>query len=176
MASVTYGNVIYGLRDLKVTELDGSPQEDLGAAMTLTVQPQFSGGNLEGDDAIKAVVSFITHAEGDLSAGEVSSAALAIMTGVAIVTTSTSPTEVSTMQIDEGDNMPYFKVYGQSLDEGIGDLQILLAKVKLTSFEAMNLENGSFRVSNATVVAVDDGSNGVIQFVQHETAVAVPSS
>lgn len=177
MASVTYGNVVYGLRDIKITNLAGTTQEDLGAAMTMTVQPITSGGRMEGDDAIKAIISFIIGAEGSFSGGELSSAALAIITGKSLTTTGSSPNEVTTLQLDEGDNFPYFKVYGKALDEGSGDMHVLLSKVKVEGgFEVTNLENGNFRVSNISVTAVDDGSNGVMKIVQNETAAALPAS
>jgi len=177
MASVAYSNVIYGLRDLKITELDGSPQEDMGAAMKMAFKPLLQGGRLEGDDAIKAIISFIIGGEVEFSAGEMSSAALAIITGITLTTASTSPTEVTTLQIDEGQNMPYFKVYGKSLDDLIGDVHVLLSKVKVESdFDVVQLENGNFRVSNIKATAIDDGTNGVVKIIQNETAATLPSS
>jgi hypothetical protein len=84
MASVTYGKYVYGLNDLAVTNIGGTTQEDLDAAQTMEVEPQFKVGEFEGDDALKAVVSFITHATGTISAGSISSAALEIMTGISL--------------------------------------------------------------------------------------------
>jgi len=176
MASVQYGDAIYGLRDIKVTNIGGTVQEDLGAASMLEFAPVFDGGRLIGDDAWKAILSYIVGAEGNIRAGQFSSAALSIMTGITLTTSGTTPNEITTLKLSAGDRMPYFKVYGQALDEGAGDMHILASKVKLTSLKASKLENGNWRLTEATVDLVDDGSNGIFKQIQDETAAAVPAS
>jgi hypothetical protein len=177
MPSVTYGNAVFGLRDIKITNSDNDTQEDLGAAVTAEFVPQIVGGGLEGDDAMKAWIAFITHGVLNFSSGEYSSAAVAIMLGLTLTTSGTTPNEETTLQIDEGTRLPYFRLYAQAYDEDAGDIHLLCYKVKLTAIPGMmKLENGNWRMNEFEAVCLDDGSNGVVQIVQNETATAVPST
>lgn len=56
----------FGLRDLKVTTIDGVTQVDLPTARTLSIKPRFSSGELMGDDVIASVISFIIGADWDM--------------------------------------------------------------------------------------------------------------
>jgi hypothetical protein len=176
MASVTYGKYVYGLNDLAVTNIGGTTQEDLDAAQTMEVEPQFKVGEFEGDDALKAVVSFITHATGTISAGSISSAALEIMTGISLATSGSTPNEETELQVDEATRMPYFKIYGKALDESTGDIHLLVHKAKITGGLKLTAGNGEIMMSEAEFIAVDDGTNGVFELIQNETAAAVPAS
>ncbi len=176
MANQTFGKFIFGMSDLKVTSIGGSPtQEDLDAAMELTFRPRFRGGTLEGDDADKAVVSFITGGECTVSAGSISDAAIAIITGVAPTLAGISPNQTNTIQIDAAQRMPYFEVAGKALDEGSGDVHIILKKVKLVGGFEISMKDGEYVTNGFELQAVDDGSNGIIQIVQNETAAALPT-
>ncbi len=175
MASVAYGNAVFGMRDIKVTNAANAVQEDLGAAVSMSVVPTYQGGNLAGDDATKSTIQFVIHGEGQFSAGEVSSAALAIMTGVTLTTTGTTPAAKTVLKVNAGQRMPYFRMYGQSYDDNIGDVHVLLYKVKLTALDCIKLENGNWRMTTGSVICLDDGTNGVFQLVQNETALAVPA-
>ena len=177
MASVTYGDKIYGARDLKVTNIGGTTQEDLGGIQSLSVELVFAGDTLKGDDITIASINFPTHGEGSMAAGTISSAALAIMTGKSLSTSGTTPNEITTLQIDAGDNMPYFKIYGKAVGaESTDDMHLLLYKVKLSSLNAFSIENESWRITEIEFMAFDDGSNGILKLVQNETAAALPSS
>lgn len=177
MASPTYGNIVYGCRDIKITNIGGTTQEDLGAAVTAEFVPELEGGILKGDDANKGSVFYIVGGQLKFSAGEYSAAALAIMLGLTLATTSSTPTEVTTLQLNAGQRLPYFKFYAQALDEGAGDLQLQCYKVKLSGMPGfMKLENGNFRMNEFEAECFDDSTNGVAKVVQHETAVAVPAS
>lgn len=177
MASEIYGNAVFGLRDIKITNIGGSTQEDLGAAVSAELVPEVKGGLLEGDDAVKAVLAFITHATVKFSSGQYSSAAVALMLGLTLTTSGTTPNEVVTLEVGEGARLPYFKLYAQAYDEATGDLHILCSKVKLQGMPGIaKLENGNWRMNEFEAVAIDDGTNGVFQIVQHETATAVPAT
>ena len=177
MASVTYGNAIYGLRDIKITNIGGTTQEDLGAAVTAELVPEVKGGILEGDDAWKAGLAFIVGATLKFSGGEYSSAAVAIMLWLTLTTSGTTPSEVTTLQVDEGARLPYFKAYAQAYDEDSGDMHILASKVKLSAMPGIaKLSNGNWRMNEFEANCFDDGSNGVFQILQNETAAALPTT
>lgn len=177
MASETYGNQIFGLKDLKVTNIAGSTQEDLGAAVMMEAKPVLKTGILEGDDGVKGVVTYPTHAELSFTAGEYSSAAIAIITGISLAASGTTPNEIVELQINEAVRFPYFKLYGQSLDEGTGDMHVLLWKCKVTEIGSLvKLENGNWRMTEMSGVALQDATHGIVEVLQHETATAVPTS
>ncbi len=177
MASPTYGNVVYGCRDIKITNIGGTTQEDLGAAVTAEFVPELEGGILKGDDSNKAGLWYIVGGQLKFSGGQFSAAALAIMLGVSLSTTGSTPNEVTTIQLNAGLRLPYFKFYAQALDEESGDIHLLCHKVKLSGMPGfMKLENGNFRMNEFEAECFDDGSNGVIKTAQHETATAVPAS
>jgi hypothetical protein len=167
---------LYGLRDLKITNAAGTVQEDLDAAQTLSFTPTFSAAELRGDDAVKVQFSNLTGGTASFSAGGYSSAALAIMFGKTITVGGSSPNETATLKLSAGDVMPYFKVYGLARDEAGGDIHVLLPKVKVESLGDFSLGDEEFLITSVDVQCLDDGTNGVIQIIQHETTTAVPSS
>ncbi|MBP8055200.1 MAG: hypothetical protein KA314_05130 [Chloroflexi bacterium] len=176
MANVTYGDKIFGLRDLKVTNIGGTTQEDLDAAQTLSFKFVFQGDNLMGDDALKSTINFATHGEAEVSAGSVSSGALGIMLGVTPATTGSTPNAVTEIQVNAGANMPYFKIYGKSLGEGTDDMHVLLSKVKVKDCSILELGNGQWRISKFTVICVDDATHGIVEIKMNETAATLPTS
>jgi hypothetical protein len=176
MASETYGKFIYGLRDLKITNIGGTVQEDLDAAQTLTFSPTFSSAELRGDDVIKVSMGSLSGGTASISAGGYSSAAQAIMFGKTLGQSGSTPNEITTLQLNSGDVMPYFKIYGLARDEGGGDVHVLLSKVKVTSWGGIDISDESWFINSVDVQALDDGTNGVIKIIQHETTAALPSS
>ena len=176
MTNVTYGHTVASLSDLKVTNIGGTTQEDLDVAMELTFTPEIREHKWVGDDRNKAYASTLLGGRATISSGAISSAALAIITGQSLSTTSTSPTEVTELQLDAGTRFPYFKVYGVAPDEGTGDLQVLLYKVKLASGLEFSLKDGELVTPGFEVEVLDDGTHGVFELIQHETATAVPAS
>jgi hypothetical protein len=72
--------------------------------------------------------------------------------------------------------MPYFKIYGKALDESTGDIHLLVHKAKITGGLKLTAGNGEIMMSEAEFIAVDDGTNGVFELIQNETAAAVPAS
>jgi hypothetical protein len=176
MASENYGKFIYGLRDLKVTNIGGTVQEDLDAAQTLTFSPTFTEAALRGDDVEKASMGSLSGGTASISAGGYSSAAMAIMFGKTLSQSGSTPNEITTLQLNQGDVMPYFKLYGLARDEAGGDVQVLLSKVKVTGWGGIDFSDENWFINSVDVRVMDDGTNGVIKILQHETTAALPSS
>lgn len=174
--TTTYGNKPFGLRDVKITNIAGTTQVDLPAAQELTITPRLLTGELKGDDSIRAVVAFIEAADWSLSAGGISLDALAIITGQAVSVSGTSPTEKTTLNLAAGDAMPYFKIYGKSMGDGSDDVHVKLYKCKVTGNIEGTFSNGQFYITKLSGVAIDDGSNGVMDIVQNETATTLPTT
>jgi len=170
-----FGNKVFGLRDLKVTNIGGTTQKDLPVAQKLKVAPKMKSGELEGDDSLVSVVAFIISAEWELEAGGIDLDALAIITGKAVTLAGVTPNQTATWKLSAGDNMPYFKIYGKSLGDGIDDIHAKMSKVKCMEFEG-EFSEGEFFVTACKGIAVDDGTNGVVTVVQNETAAALPAT
>jgi hypothetical protein len=174
---MAFGDKPFGLRDIKITSIGGTPtQADLPAAQTLTFRPRFTSGELMGDDSLVSVVAFVNAYEWQLSAGGISLEALAIMVGQTVVAAGTTPNQTKTLNIGAGDQMPYFKIYGKSVGENAtDDIHVKLYKCKINSMEGQ-FQDGQFYITQASGIAIDDGTKGIIDIVQNETATDLPAT
>jgi hypothetical protein len=168
-----YGDKPFGLRDIKLTDIGSTSQVDLPASQTLEFGERVRSGELTGDDAVKAVVAFAEAVEWSLEAGGISLEAYALMTGRTATESGTTPSQTNTLTGSAGDAFPYFQVYGKSLGEGDDDVHVKLWKCKLTEISG-NFAEGEFFVTQASGIAIDDGSNGIWDIVQNETAEDLP--
>jgi len=171
-----YGDKPFGMRDLKLTNLSGTVQVDLPAAMTLKFKERVVSGELKGDDAVKAVRTFAEAAEWEIEAGGLSLEAYALITGREVDEDGVTPVRTSTLTGSAGDCFPYFKIYGKSLGECSDDIHCILYKCKLTDALEGSFANGAFFATGVKGVAVDDDTNGIFDFVQNETAADLPAS
>lgn len=171
----TFGNKVFGLRDVKVTNIGGTTQKDLPVAQKLKITPKMKSGELEGDDSLVSVVAFITGGEWELEAGGIDLDALAIITGKTLTNAGTAPNATSTLKLSAGDVMPWFKIYGKSMGDGLDDIHAKLPKAKCTELEG-EFSEGEFYITSCKGIAVDDGTNGVISIVQNETATTLPTT
>lgn len=178
MTNPTYGHYVLSVNDVKVTNLAGSTQEDLDAAQELTVVLVYRVGKLYGDDVLKAIMTRVTEGEGSVSAGSVSSAALAIMLGVTPATSGVTPNRVTTITVTPNMRLPYFKIYGMGYDDVTGAFQLLCYKVKITGNTEFSLKDGAdeWVTPGFEFAIVDDGSGKLLEIKQLETADALPTS
>jgi len=170
-----YGDKPFGLRDIKITNIGGTVQEDLPSAQTMQVTERVVNAEMEGDDVIVSVVSFVQALEWSLEAGGISLEALELITGRTASESGTTPNRILTLNTESGDHFPWFKIYGKSLGEGDDDIHVKIYKAKCTALEG-TWQGGEFYVTNCSGMAVDDGSNGLYDIVQNETAAALPST
>jgi len=172
-----YGDKPFGLRDVKLTNLAGTSQVDLPVGRILSFKERVKSGELSGDDQIAAVVAISEAVEWSLEAGGISLEAYALMTGRSVSTASSSPTETTTLTGDSQEAFPYFKIYGKSVDEdAASDIHCKIYKAKIMEALEGEFADGEFVVSKCSGIGIDDGSNGVFDFVQNETAAALPGS
>jgi len=168
-----YGEMPFGLRDVKLTDDDG--QVDLPRGQNLAYRERVRSGELSGDDALQAAVAFVEAIEWSLEAGGISLEAWAKLTGRDATEVGTSPTKTMTMSVAAGDEFPYIKIYGKSLGDAGGDVHVKFFKAKCTSLEGTFAE-GEFFVTSCSGLAVDDGVNGIVDIVQNETAADLPAT
>lgn len=166
----------FGLRDIKLTPISGGTQVDLPHAMTLTVKERVVSGELHGDDAVQAIVSFSDAVEWELEAGGISLEAYALMTGRSVTLTGTTPNQINTVAVNAGDVYPYFKIYGKSMGDGTDDIHVKINKAKLTAAIEGQFKDGEFYVTKCSGVAVDPGGTSTLDIVQNETATTLPGS
>lgn len=172
-----YGQKPFGIYDIKLTNITGAAQVDLPYAQTMTFSERLVSGELRGDGKTVAVVSEVDAVEASLEAGGISLEAYALMSGRTVVTSGTTPNRVSTLTGEGAERFPYFKVYGKSLADGDDDVHIKLFKCKLTSGLEGSLGDGEYMMSNmGSILCIDDGSNGIFDIVQNETAATLPAT
>lgn len=166
---------IYGLRDIKLTTIDGVTQVDLPASQTLTWSEEFVNASLKGDDKTVSTVGFLDKLSWNLSAGGISLEALSIITGKTVTTTGTTPNRVQEITRQAGDNSPYFKIYGRALGDNSDGVHVLIKKAKLTSLQG-NLQGENFYISQCSGEAIGDDSDDLYDIKKLETDAALPSS
>lgn len=170
-----YGDKPFGLRDVKLTNMAGDTQVSLPAPQTLSFSERIRSGELSGGDSLKAVVAYAEAVEWSLEAGGISLEAYALLTGRTVTEEGTTPNKTNTLTGSAGDVFPYIKVYGKVICEGDDDIHCKLWKAKLTKLEG-SFKEGAFWVTSGGGVAVDDGVNGIYDFVQNETATDLPAT
>lgn len=173
---MTYGNRPFGLDNVKLTNIGGTTQVALAAEQKLTFKPVYTSDELRGKNGVVEVVSVLSHYEWELESGGVPLDAYNIMTGQTVTEAGTTPNQTNTMAGSKGDRMPYFKIYGQSLGAGDDDIHAKLFKCKVTEGPEGEYSDGKFFVSKLKGLALDDGTNGIMEVVQNETSTDLPSS
>lgn len=172
---MSFGDKPFGLRDVKVTNLAGTTQVDLPAAQTLTFKERIKSGELSGDDSLQSVVAFAEAVEWSLEAGGIDLNAYALLTGRTATTAGTTPNQTVTLTADGGNPFPFLKIYGKALGDGSDDIHCKIFKAKVTSLEG-GFKEGAFWITKCSGIAVDDGTNGLFEFVTNETATDLPTS
>jgi len=176
MASSSFGRTVRGLRDLKIVNLAGTLVEDMYGGQRLVFTPVINSAEQRGDDIVIARMAWVESGTAQLTAGALSNAAVAIMFGDSVAIAGSSPTATATFQIDAGQILPYFKVYGQAMGPQGDDVHILLPKCQLTGGGEISFADGEWWSPAFEVACIDDGVNGIWKQIQHETATALPTS
>ncbi len=171
-----YGEKPFGLYDIKLTNIGGTTQVDLPYARTLQLKERLVSGELRGDGKTVSVVAEVDALEFSLEAGGISLEALALMTGRTATEEGTTPSRTNTLTGSGAERYPYFKIYGKSLGDSTDDVHVKLYKCKLTSAPEGQLADGEFFVTQASGLCIDDGSNGIYDVVQNETATDLPTT
>ncbi len=168
-----YGQKPFGLREVRL--IKGATVISLPAATKLSFKERIVKDELKGNDKIVGTAAISEAVDWEIDQGGISLEAYALMTGRSAVESGVAPNRVDTMTGRAQDTFPYFKAYGKSVGDGTDDMWCVLFQMKLTEFDG-SLDMDKFEVSKCKGLAVDDGVNGVFQFVQHETATALPTT
>lgn len=166
----------YGLSDIKLTSIDGTLQVDLPAATKLSFKERVKSAEGTGDDMLSVVVAVREGLEWELEATGLPLEALALIYGSSTSTDGTTPNQVKTLEHSGGVRLPYFKIYGKSLGDGDDDVHCIIYKAKVTEGLDAPMNYGELQKSTIKGIAIDDGTNGIYDWVQNETASALPAA
>jgi len=137
----------YGLKDLKVRSWSSGSlgaAVDLPAAALLKFSTKRDSAKAEGDDRTVAVASNVKEVEFELKSSILPLDALAVMTGVTVTDSGTTPNQVKRYAPKVGAMAPYFLIEGKALSESGGDFHGKVYKCKVTDDPDVGLENGKF--------------------------------
>lgn len=176
MADATGSGFIYGMNDIKITNIGGTTQVDLNAARKLTFNPVFVSDSLKGDDQVVASISYIEKFEGELESGGITLEAIALLLGVSVTSTGTTPNREDKITLQAGMKPPYVKIYGKAIgDTAVDGLHVLIKKAKVTAFEAGN-ELDTWMLTTCSFEAINDGNGDAIDIIKLETVDDLPTS
>ena len=164
-----FGRYPYGLRNVVVTDINGGNFATLPAAQLFSFVERIRSEQFAGDDRTLAIASFSDMVEWSLEHGGIGLDVYALMTGRTIAETGSTPGRVATLTGSATEQFPYFRVYGKALTDDESDVWCVLYRCKLTSLQGQ-LGGDAFYVTQASGTGIDDGTNGVFDFVQNETA------
>ena len=166
----------YGLSDIKLTSFDGVRQVDLPAAIKLAFKERIKSAEGVGDDKLDTIVSVREGVEWELEATGLPLEALALMYGTQTSTSGDSPDQIKTLEHPGAVRLTYFKIYGKSLGEGDDDIHCIIYKAKITDGLDAPLAYGELQKAKIKGMAIDDGVNGIYDWVQEQTADDLPGT
>lgn len=158
----------FGLRDVRITDLDGANPVDLPAATTLRFTERIASEDFVAEGVQVGAASFTERVDWDIEAGGIDIAVYVKLTGHTGVGQGTTPARIVTMTAMSGDEFPYVRIYGQALGDNGDDIHCKIYKAKLTDLSG-DFRDGQFFITRCAGVGVKDGTRGAYQFIQHET-------
>lgn len=168
---MAFGERPFGLRELKITNADGTGAVALPTAMILHVTPRIAATEMSAEGVVVGLVSVVVAADWELEAGGIGLDVLAKMLGDTTASGGSAPNRTLTLSNDVGVALPYVRIYGRAVGEGVDDIHCKLWKCKLTNVEG-TFRVGEFWVTSCAGVAVG-GTSGLFDFVQHETGIVL---
>jgi hypothetical protein len=167
-----YGNYPFGINAIKLVR--GATTVSLPVDRVLKFKERTISGELMGSGKIAAVATKLIAVDFELEAGGISLEAVAVMTGRTVVVAGTTPNESTKLTGLAAQDYPFFIIRGQALGAGTDDLHCYIYKAKLTDGLNGDFQDGQFFMSAVKGTGIDDGTNGIYDFIQHETAAALP--
>lgn len=168
---MAFGDKPFGLRELKITNADGSGALALPVALIMHVTPRIVAAEFAAEGVVVGASAVLAAVDWEIEAGGISLDALAKLVGDSAAAAGSAPNRSLTLSADAGVLFPYVRVYGRAVGEGSDDIHCKLWRCKLTSIEG-TFRVGEFWVTSAAGVAVQSAS-GLWDFVQHETGVVL---
>jgi hypothetical protein len=168
--------IVYGLSDIKLTNILDTVQVDLPESVKLTFKERMKSAEGMGDDKIGSVVAVREALEWELEFSSLPLEALALMYGTTTSTSGSTPDQIKTLNGAGAVRLPYFMIYGKSLGEGDDDVHCVIYKAKVTEGLDAAMNYGEIMKPTIKGIAIDDGTNGIFDWIQNETAAALPAA
>lgn len=153
----------------------GTPVQ-LPSSRTLKFKVRTKSGEFTGDARLQAVATIEEGVEWELEAGGISLEAMAAFTGRDLVSEGTTPNGKLTFNAEGAKFYPYVKIFGKSLGDGPDDIHVVIHKAKITEGFEGTFGYGEFLATAIKGIGVDDGTNGIYDFIQNETAEELETS
>lgn len=187
---ISHSTVIFDVNDCWVypllTDVAGaSPTygagKDVPGIAEVGVDPNIVTAELKGDARIIATKGRTDRLSFSATYGKLAGDVLAVILGGTVTDAGTTPNQTSTMRLKSPAALPYFKVEFQiqDVDEGLGDLKVVLYKCKLTGGTLLGSSSDSFGQPSfdADCIAINGtigGDIGVMgDWILRETPVAL---
>ena len=170
-----YGDKPFGLNNVKLYPLPSGAGVALPVDRVLKFKERVQSGELKGSGKIASVSTISEAVEWELEGGGISLEAYALMTGRTVVSSGTTPTAQTKLTGHAALAFPYFMIKGQTLGDGIDDIHCIIYKAKLTDGLSGDFQDGQYMMTSVKGIGVDDTTNGIYDFIQHETATALPA-
>lgn len=147
-------------------------------AVKVGIKPEMATTELEGDGSLLDVFSKMKAAEVSLEAAYLNMDVLAILSGVTVTQSGTTPDQVASYEVDKDSRPKWFKIEGRWMYPGLGlgSVNFTLYKCKATDPGAIEVNdaNGDFGSMVVAAKAVPTESTGKIYLVAaNETAAAL---
>lgn len=161
-----YGDMPFGMN--KIVLRSGSTYVELPAALKLTFKEKVVTGRGRGGDRLRALATAPDGVEWEMEALGISLEAYALMTGLTVVESGSSPNHTAELSSSDTNRYPYFDIYGKALGVGADDVHYYIMNAKLTDGMDAPLQDAEFTNSTFKGEALE------WELVQNETATDLP--
>lgn len=166
---MAYGDKPFGMRQIITYDSAGANAVALPVGMMLRFAERLATTEYTAEDEVVALRARLVGVDWELEAGGISLAAWARMTGRTATESGTTPNRILTLAATNGDEFPYFRIYGRSIGDAGDDVRVQILNAKVTAIEG-TLRDGQYVVTSCAGVGLQNGSGLVYQVIQRETA------
>lgn len=196
---LTHASVLFDVNDAKVypllTDIAGASPTygagvDVPGIAAVTVNPNIVSAELKGDARVIATKGRTDRLTFSATYGKISGDVLGVILGTSTTDSGVTPNQLATFRMKSPAALPYFKIEFQiqDVEEGVGDLRVVLYKCKVTGGTLLGTSSDNFGqptldcdaiAINGTLTAVngvagpDLGAMG--DWILRETSVALPT-
>lgn len=183
---IQHETVLFDVHDAKVypllTDITGAsptygPGVDVPGIAEVSMDPNIVTAELKGDARVMAKKGRTDRLNFSATYGKLAMDALQVFLGGSVTDAGTDPAETATYRLASPAPLPYFKISFQiqDVDEGIGDLTVVIYKAQLTGGTLIGSSTDNFGqpTFDAEGIALNgdlDGDTGVMaDWILHQT-------
>lgn len=177
MAMTAGGEIPRGLADLAVYPYPGLTKVDIPGIRQLAFTVESDSDQLEGDNAVIAVVRNPKSLSGSIELGQINLAALAAMNGGTVTGGGTGTDETLTLDEASAASTLYFRCLGQAYSQDVNGTgyRVDLKKILVTSGPDETMGVNEWNTPTLSFEGVEVGGV-LLSRIQYETYAALPAS